>query len=582
MEKPKLTWSQAMTIGALAWAQEVQHEVRTMTQEVLERIQQFSWIALRANLGVFAKAFLKYIAPALIPLVLMLVVPSAVGGIVKLLCVPVFIAVARWGYKRFKAACWDKPWIFLAASIAIPVVASFGFRYAIQAFGFKLLLVAIPLTLIRFMWSFGRLTLVLFAETFVLVAVVFNFGFPRVFKCDAQRGVEPLVTGCTITQNHIPWNTMTMSSILGDWLKTLPGFPGNSNVSATFRDISVSSDGKAFWGVAGWSDTQVEKSVAVKIDIATHKVIKAIWIYTPFTVRCSKEFGLCSIVSQMGNRVYLIDDVTNEVVREYDLSGAMPSYQMETGRGEILFLCMPSSGIDRERIAPLGPVEQVRWEDTGASLLLGKLELATGVFTIQPVKGKYDSALMGKETMFASYDPVHEKIMLGATKLGVIDLGSMTYSKVPGSGLTQFLPGNTTAGAVVDTRTGTIYANRPAFGIYSYRYENGVLRVTGKISVDLGGRLLLTDPRRGLVYSANYGRGFVEVIDPTVPSPKPMRWTVGNNIRSLKLDLGESPDEDWLYVASAFGYTRINLSEALGERYLPNVQTASNSDAVIR
>jgi hypothetical protein len=511
----------------------------------------FTLLRAAARLGLFVAGALAacLVVMSQLRVAALFVVPLAVRFIVR-------------QYRKFRQDCWNLPWFgILWCAVGY---GSFMARYGYQAFPGTIVIA----TLIGFAaWRVTQKRLSVVA-LLMLGAVTLNgfaftqFGMGGHFTCTLQDGVRPVLGECTVPPVERPEGVVIGPSAMEMFFASLPGAPPLGEFEYSPRDAVLCANGTAICAVFGQADRLDLQSAALKIDIDSGDVVGTLWMYTAFSVKCSDRHNVCTIVSEQGNRVYLVSQETWEVEREFDLRGLLPSYQVVISPDEIAILLMQGSGVDKSRVPTYGPVTMVQ-DQYSSEAFIGVLDLARLQFVVRPIKGKLPEPFMGDERLFASYDAEHNYFMVGSS-LAAIDMTEMTVTTPKGGVVQAYLGDIVTGGAFVDPVTKLVYANHPFGGVVKYAVRDGKFEEVGRIRVKMGGRPLEYDLRRGLLYSGNYGRGYVEVIDPRTQEAL-THWKVGRNLRNVHFFRGNSPGDDRLVVASSTGVYLINLADALGE-----------------
>lgn len=543
--------------GALSFARERGEEKQLLVRlmvvcaavAVWERVGTLFRTWLRLGLVVIASALASAIAIGQAKAAALLVLPIAGQSVIQ-------------EYRRFRESSWDLPW-FGIVWCAIGF-GSFMARYVYEAHP---TVVVVAVLAGMSIWKFAGVRAV---NLLMVGAVVLNlfafvrFGTRGADTCSFGLGIHPILGLCTVPSAPKADGVTFGPSAFERFFAALPGAPPRGEFEHSPREAVLCAEGTAICAVFGHPDQLVKKSAALKIDLATHEVVGALWVYSASALRCSDRHGLCAISSEQGNRVYLVEQGSWRVMREYDLSGLMPSFQvaLDPDADRVAVLLLAGSGIDRARVPTYGPVVVVEHEDAGDHI--GVLDLRTLDFVAKPIRGELPQAFAGDARLFASYDAQHELFFLGSG-FAAVKMKDMTVVVAENSFVDWYLGRVLTGGVVLDPESGTLYANHPFGGVAEYRVRDDTLEEVGRIPVTMGGRPLERDSRRGWLYSGNYDRGYVEVLDPHTREIR-ARWTVGRRIRTVHFYPGNDPESDRLVVTSVTGICVIDVAEALGER----------------
>ncbi len=549
------------TSGTVDGARSVAHQ-RGEEQRLLVRLMLVcAALALWEKLGTLFRAWLRL---GLVVLASALVSAIVVGQarVAALLVIPIGARSVIQEYRRFRESSWNLPW-FGIVWCAIGF-GSFMARYVYEAFP-AIVLVAVLAGMS--IWKFAKVravTLLMFGAVVVNLFAFVRFGMRGSDTCSFEPGVRPILGVCTVPAAPRADGVIMKPSAFQQFFAVLPGAPPLGEFEYSPREAVLCADGKAVCAVFGHPDQLVKKSAALKIDLATHEVVGTLWVYSASALRCSDRHGLCAISSEQANRVYLVEQDTWRVLREYQLNGLMPGFQVELDPDvdRIAILLLAGSGIDPARVPTYGPVVAVEHEVDEDHI--GVLDLGTLDFVAKPIRGALPQAFAGDARLFASYDSQHDLFVVGSA-LAAVKMKDMTVLVATSSLVEWYLGHVLTGGAVVDPESGTLYANHPFGGVAAYRVRDDAFQELGRIPMTMGGRPLERDSRRGWLYSGNYDRGYVEVIDPHSREIR-ARWTVGRRVRTVHFHRGRDPGNDRLVVTSVTGICVIDVAEALGER----------------
>ncbi len=395
----------------------------------------------------------------------------------------------------------------------------------------------------------------------LLIATWIVFTWMSPLDCAEPRpGVSRVLTSCEVAD----WNA---------WYRSLPGAP--QQIDGSPRDAFCGRTCDTIHVTFGWEDhatglapivTLAKEPARVTVGregttearvLSRWRVRNVTWATSPFAGECDPVAGACIVTSPIAGGVIVFDADSGRVRRVLTVAGLSPSdVDVRPEHSAVMIL-----GHGRAANVPVIPgfdgVESVKIDRGESNFVAAALDLGALTLSARPLVGETSRAARGERFYAVATDT--GDVFVGP-HLRVASLRDATIRALsPGLGRLLW-SGGVTGGAAFALNPAlglrALYVSYPFMGVGELIEGDEGWRYVRTIATPDGGRSVVYDPTRDLLFQANYETAEILAIARTTGKILD-RFVVGDRIRHLHLRGGT------LVAASEGGIVRIDLDAAL-------------------